>query len=152
IVEVSGGRRPIGSKLWNSATQQTEPFDLAEAGPVGFRPDGTPFQFVARDGEGKRPDELMLMNLANKTVIHRFKIPGKLDIRSMPEEVGMLPDGSLVGAPVKLPDGRTATAIWDGVTGKQLHTFMVRASCVVFSPDRALAALGDDAGRIFVHS
>jgi len=140
-------RRTLGTKLWDDRTQELVDFHLDGQGLVGFRPDGTPIEFVVDAKAGT----LALWDLAHRQVLHTFEAPGRLDIQEL-SQLGMLPDGSLVAAPVLLADDQTALVVWNGETGQRLQQLSATIKCVAFSQDHSLVAGGDETGRITIWS
>jgi len=145
--DLKGPHQTLGTKLWDDVTQELIDFHFDGQGPVGFRPDGTPIEFVADAKAGT----LALWDLAHRQVLHTFEVPGRLDIQEL-SQLGMLPDGSLVAAPVLLADDRTALVVWNGETGQRLHQLSATINCVAFSQDHSLVAGGDEMGRITIWS
>jgi eukaryotic-like serine/threonine-protein kinase len=139
--------RTLGTKLWDDATQQLSDLAFDGEGPVGFRIDGTPIAFVADTKAGT----LALWDLATKRILLPFEVPGQLDVHKI-TQLSMLPDGSLVAAPVTLAGGQSALVVWNGETGKRLHQLQGKTSCVALSPDRSLVAGGDETGHITIWS
>jgi serine/threonine protein kinase/WD40 repeat protein len=149
VVDPEGGFQ--GAKLWDDATRRLLDLGDAAKGPVGFRADGTPIQLVVRDEA--EPEAMTLVDLTKKRVVTRFSIPGHLVAGDEDtQDVWMKPDGTLVAAPVRAPDGMVALVVWDGASGEILHRFAMHPGAVAFSPDGGLMAAGDDAGRIVVWS
>ena len=64
----------------------------------------------------------------------------------------MMPDGLLAAAAVTNSDSRGLLLVWNGNTGKLLHTFPTTATAAAFSTDGSLLAAGDDQGQIQVFS
>jgi eukaryotic-like serine/threonine-protein kinase len=139
--------RTLGTKLWDDVTQELIDFQFDGQGPVGFRIDGTPIELVADAKAGT----LALWDLAKQRALHSFEVHGRLDLQEL-SQLGMLPDGSLVAAPVLLPGSQSALVIWNGETGQRLHQLLGKSSCVAFSPDRSLVAGGDETGHITIWS
>src|SRR5262249_32174543 len=140
-------RKRLGARLWDGdPTHQSSDLGVLGNGPVGFLADGNPAQLVV-DPEHQ---DLILMNLARREVLHRFDIPGTLaiDDRDSPPPVAMTPDAARIAAAIRSADGTPSVRIWDGRTGKQLFSLPGQASALALSPDGALLATGDDRGRI----
>ncbi|MFI5461266.1 MAG: hypothetical protein ACHRXM_38170 [Isosphaerales bacterium] len=140
-------RRTLGTKLWDDRTQELVDFHFDGQGLVGFRPDGTPIEFVSDAKAGT----LALWDLAHRQVLHTFEVPGRLNFQEL-SQLGMLPDGSLVAAPVLLADDQPALVVWNGETGQRLHQLSATIKCVAFSEDHSLVAGGDETGRITIWS
>jgi serine/threonine protein kinase/WD40 repeat protein len=142
--------KPLNARL-SDGTSPTQPEDLGVAGngPVGFAADGTPLQLLVDEKENM----LALMNLSRREPIHRFTLPGKLLIDesvALPPAT-MTPDGSRVGAAVRLPNG-PVVIIWDGRSGEELARFEANVRSLTFSPDATLLAGGDHEGRVIIWS
>jgi eukaryotic-like serine/threonine-protein kinase len=137
----------LGTKLWADATQELIDLEFDGVGHVGFRLDGTPIGLVANAKAGT----VATWDLAKKQILRSFDLPGRLTFEE-PSQLSMLPDGSLVCAPVLLSGDQPALVIWNGETGRRLQQLPGKATCVAISPDRSLVAAGDEAGRITVWS
>jgi WD40 repeat protein len=96
---------------------------------------------------------LVLVDLAQRQVVRRFEVHGELHFASPTDLPWIAADASLVGAPVRLTDGKELLTVWDGATGQELHGFeVVRARCVAFSGDGTLIAAAGDDGDVRVWS
>jgi serine/threonine protein kinase/WD40 repeat protein len=142
----------LAARLWDGvSTQQPAELVVTGEGPVGFLRDGAPIQLVL-DQTGRT---LTLVNLAQQKVLHRFELPGTIDVDSsddIPAPLGMAPDGSIVAVGVRGPEGKRFVCIWDGRSGKNLHQLEAPASSVAIAPDGSLAATGDEMGHVTVWS
>jgi serine/threonine protein kinase/WD40 repeat protein len=142
----------LAARLWDGAsTQQPAELGVTGEGPVGFLRDGAPIQLVL-DQTGRT---LTLVNLAQQSVLHRFEIPGAIDIDSsddIPAPLGMTREGSIVAAGVRGTDGKRIVCVWDGRSAQKLHQLETPASTVGIAPDGSLAAIGDEMGRVTVWS
>jgi serine/threonine protein kinase/WD40 repeat protein len=144
-------RTPISSKLLSSAFQPPRDLATAAHGPVSFRPDDTPVQFVSTDREGKNLDEPYLVDMSTGKTLTRFTLPGPLEIES-PMQIGLAADGSLAAAPVREKAGTTIVVVWDCATGRERRRFTWPSTSIAFSPDGSLLASGSADGRIAVWS
>jgi WD40 repeat protein len=146
-----GSDPPLGARLLIDAALPARLMPGSEMGPVTFRDDGTPLQLVARAGTGSQPDELSLVDLSQGKVITRFAIPGTLALEFY-HELGLAPDGRLVGAPVRGTDGTTRLVVWNADTGQKSHEFAFKPRCMAFTPGGSLLAAGDAEGRVVTWS
>jgi eukaryotic-like serine/threonine-protein kinase len=142
------GKRLIGTKLWNSKTDQFRDLEIASSGPVAFSRRGVPLQLIVR----KKEHNLILMDLLHKTPATQFRLPEGARLSDSCEPV-LLSDGSLAAASIIAADKEAALAVWDGVSGRLLQQFsMRRVTVTAFSPDGSLLAAGDEDGQVLIGS
>ncbi len=144
---------PSEARLWDRKTDRLEKLALAGTGPVGFYPNGTPWQLAA----GR--EDIRLIDLTSGAMLRRFVLPE--DVASPATGLAASRDGALVTAASGAATGQRVRLLWDGATGDLLHRLNAPTSGtlaesagrrVAFSPDGSLLAEADDAGRIVIWS
>lgn len=154
-----GGNPTEAAKLWGGVLDELVSSNKPGAGPVTFRPDGTPVQLVRESSS-----LLILWNVTKQEAIGEFKLPAlenavpgaSLEII----EWALARDGSLVAASAARLDetGRPnpkdggLIAVWDVESGKLIHRVDRAATALTLSPDCKLLAAGDDNGAIVIWS
>ena len=139
------------ARLWSGKDGPPTSSNRAGAGPVAFRPDGTPLQFVPID-----PSTFVLHDIAKAQPIRTFKIPSENVATPHNEQnypaMAVSRDGSLLAASVPLASGKGTLVVWEAATGRVLHQAAQRFTALVFAPDASHMAGGDEDGRIAVWS
>ena len=112
------------------------------AGPVVFRDDDTPLQFVARPEGG-----LVLWDLEHRCAVANFEVPGG----GTPTSLALQTDGSTVAASVSQSDGQGKMQICGrGIRASLRNQFAGKATALAFSENGELLAAGEEDGRIRV--
>lgn len=145
----TGGRGTNGGRLLHFANGQWENFAESRPGPVGFRPDGTPVQFAAKDAT-----DFALTDLVKNQSLIEFKLDGGLvsaptDL-SIEPILAMTPDAKFVAAGAAAIGARFA--VWDTVSGKLLFERSNAVTSMAFGPDGSVLATADEQGRIQIWS
>jgi eukaryotic-like serine/threonine-protein kinase len=159
---MSGGsatrlRPASGARVWNLEKDElTDPLNQAEAGPVAFRPDGSPVQLVPEENVSLR-----LWDVAKRATIKEFhfseqfrKQEGWSLARSASglAVLAVSQDSSLVAASAVDAKGNGLTVVWDVATGKPVLEAERSATAVSFAPSGTLVATGDSEGNVALWS
>lgn len=142
-------RKP--ARLWDSESGAPQESNQNGFGPVAFRTDGTPLQFVPRDDVWT----YVLQDVAKGQPIREFRFP---DTQGQPQAFSSLnfpsmaisADGSLVAASASLSDDKGMLVVWDATSGKVVRQWPQRMTALAFSPDGKLLSAGSKDGWISV--
>jgi WD40 repeat protein len=155
-IDRDGGRPSLPAMLWRLGAE-SRPIGLASPGPVAYRPDGTPVQFVHVSDL-----EYRLHDLTRDTTVANYAFPSDLPqagpVRD--HEVGLpimaiADDTSVVAASAATPehmrrDGALGlTAVW-AASGGRLCVLPVQATALAVSPKGDLIATGNSDGVVTV--
>jgi WD40 repeat protein/tRNA A-37 threonylcarbamoyl transferase component Bud32 len=146
------GTRTEGPRFWDGRGEARPAAADSGAGPVTFRPDGTPLRLVAGS------DSLLLCDLDTGKTVSTCPLgeaPGGAVPRVRRHEVGfpllaLAHGGGRVAAALEGPQGQGTVAIWDGASGKPLAGPGVIATALAFAADGSFLAAGGADGKIHI--
>jgi WD40 repeat protein len=144
------GKTTSRGREWRPGTPAADGPGPGTPGPVAYRTDGRPVQFVADDSRTYR-----LVNLENGETVRTFTIPGEGSAvpatRLNAPALYLAPTASTAAASAEAAGGGVL-AVWDAGTGRLLVSVPKRATAVAVTDDATLVAGGDADGNVFVWS